>query len=124
FLLAFLCVLFLPMPMAVWCQSKEYATVTPGSGRNSASILAGLFGNYTPTTNNAVAEVTAAAAAGDGDETTFATLAASNLNLLLIQNSGEAWVQPKFANTVNANQTTYVRISAIDAGGLSLDLLD
>src|SRR5690606_797292 len=105
-------------------QEKVYAEVTPSSGRNEATFIAGLFGNYTQTTNDAVAQVSAAAAAGDGDEDTYATLTAGNLNVLVLQTSGEAWVQPKFAEPVAAGGTTYVRIGEVEESGLTVDLLD
>ncbi|WP_439489905.1 DUF7507 domain-containing protein, partial [Algoriphagus sp.] len=104
-------------------QTKEYANVTPSSGRNVAGSLLTGFGNYNPTTNDSYALVTNPLNAGDGDESTFASLRASNLNLLVGQISGEAWVQMKFPSNRGANTTTYVRLDEVTTSGLSVDLI-
>ncbi|MCE7053263.1 hypothetical protein LZF95_01155, partial [Algoriphagus sp. AGSA1] len=105
-------------------QTKEYATVTPSSGRNSAGAIIGGFGTYSPTTNDNIALVSNPMNTGDADESTFASLRASNINVLgLVQSSGEAWVQMKFPSNRGANTTTYVRLDEVTASGLSVDLI-
>ncbi|MGK6350933.1 Ig-like domain-containing protein [Parapedobacter sp. DT-150] len=106
-----------------WGQTKQYADVTPNSGRNGATIFLGAFGEYNPTTDDAVAQVSNVPQAGDADELTYATLEASNLNVLAVQVSGEAWVQLKFPSPRTPYSTTYVRMDEVTAEGANLDLI-
>src|SRR5690606_13947826 len=104
-------------------KRKVYAEVTPSSGRNEATFIAGLFGNYTPTINDAVAQVSAAAAAGGSDEYAYATFIAGKLDLFVWYRCGEAWVQPKLSESVGAVGTSYVRIEELPVrGGITVDL--
>src|SRR5690606_14121785 len=124
YLLAFVCVLFLAMPMAVWGQTKEYATVTPSSGRNSAT----LGGPYSSTSNSSIADVESPGNVADADENTHAVLKARSigidLGLITVTYTGEAWSQMNFPSAVPANTTTYVKIDAPEQRGLGIDLLN
>src|SRR5690606_24330787 len=123
YLLAFLCVLFLAMPMAVWGQTKEYATVTPSSGRERAGVLLSLPGSYISTTNNDVGQVMSPLNAGTADSTTFATL---NAGMRVVAGTGfygQSWVQLKFDHSVPANTPTYIRLGDLEKEGGGLDVL-
>src|SRR5690606_3893275 len=126
YLLAFVCVLFLAMPMAGIGQTKEYAT-SQTNGKNSATILLGaISGGYSSTSNSSIATVDNPGRAVDADETTAATMKARNVSILVADYTGEAWLQMNFPSTSlpGANTTTYVKIDKPTTTGLSLDLLN
>src|SRR5690606_20945882 len=110
YLLAFVCVLFLAMPMAVWGQTKEYATVTPSSG----AIAVGLLGT-------GVSGVDNPQNAAVPDESNYAEIV-SNRVVAGLLGSGDGWLQVKFSDAVSANGTTVLRIDPPAETGLGLNL--
>ncbi|MGJ1421893.1 Ig-like domain-containing protein [Sphingobacterium spiritivorum] len=119
-----LALILMNVPGTGYAQTRQYATVTPSSGKNQATTVAGLLtSGYTPTTSEA-ASVTGPELAADGNTGTHSVLTASNLSLLLIDVSGEAWLQMKFPSALPAGTTTYVKIDKpTPGGGLNLDLV-
>src|SRR5690606_34625970 len=102
YLLAFVCVLFLAIPMAVWGQAKEYATWTPNSGVIPRGVLgAGGAGVTNPTH------------AANSLETEWALLRAEQVALLAPVSGGGAYLQLKFDAPVAPGTTTFVKISDI-----------
>src|SRR5690606_12237538 len=110
YLLAFVCVLFLAMPMAVWGQTKEYATVTPSSD----AIAVGLLGTGD-------SGVTNPESAANNSEASYATITSTRIVAGLL-GSGDGWLQLKFANDLQPNDWVYIRYSGIDQTGLTLGL--
>src|SRR5690625_4390531 len=105
-------------------QTKEYAD-SQTNGKNSAAILLGaISGGYSSTNNSSIANVEDPDDAVDADEVTYATMKARNVSILVGSFSGEAWLQMNYANTVDANKTTYIKIGEPEAVGLNLDLLE
>lgn len=110
-------------PLDGGAQTKEYAS-SQQNGKNSAPIVLGILGNYTSTNNANIANVTNPNNAVDGNETTHATMIAKNISIPLVASySGEAWLQMNYANQINANTTTYIKIDAPTSEGFSLDVL-
>src|SRR5690625_2315632 len=105
-------------------QDKQYAT-SQENGKNRATIILGaLSTGYSSTTNSSIANVENPDNAVDADENTYATMKARNVSVLLVDYSGEAWLQMNFPNTIEANTTTYIKIGEPETKGLSLDLLE
>jgi uncharacterized repeat protein (TIGR01451 family) len=101
-------------------QTKVYAT-SEKHGTNSRGTLLGLGAPYKFTDNKDLADVIDANLAVDGNEQTSATLKANTI-ALLINATGEAWLQTYFKNKVASNTVTYVKVSAPVNKGASLDL--
>src|SRR5690625_1836680 len=107
-----------------YAQTKEYAD-SQTNGKNRATILLGaISGGYNSTNDANIANVENPNNAVDGNETTYATMKARNVSLLIADFSGEAWLQMNYANTVEANKTTYIKIDEPTTTGLNLDLLE
>ncbi|WP_157600573.1 hypothetical protein [Sphingobacterium spiritivorum] len=119
-----LALILINVPGTGSAQTRQYATVTPSSGKNEATILLGaISGGYSPS-NSIVASVTDPGLAADGNTGTHSVLTASNLTILLASFSGEAWLQMKFPSPLAAGTTTYVKIDKpTPGGGLNLDLV-
>ena len=122
FMLLTYCVLLL-MPGWARGQTKEYATVTPSSGRERAGVLLGLPGSFSSTTENDAGEVVDVANAGTNSDATFATLNAGMRVVLGTGFYGQSWVQLKFDHTVAANTPTFIRIGDLEKEGGGLDVL-
>ncbi|WP_310992124.1 hypothetical protein [Aequorivita marina] len=123
-LMLFLGVFVLSSQSETWAQTKEYAS-SQENGRNRATIvLGGISGGYNPTNGTSVANVENPDNAVDGNESTHATMIAKNISILLVDFSGEAWLQMNYANQLNANTTTYIKIDEPTATGFNLDLLE
>ncbi|WP_442589040.1 putative Ig domain-containing protein [Pedobacter sp. AW31-3R] len=105
-----------------YAQIKNYAIGTPTTGTVSYSGS----GTGTDMANPSNAgSVTAAGNAAVNPPTNSAALKANYFNLLgLIKAEGEAWIQLKYATTVAASKTTYIRFDDPTTSGISLDLLD
>src|SRR5690606_4064131 len=107
YLLAFVCVLFLAMPMAVWGQTKVLAnTVSYTSGDDKMTSLLGcgtlgLGPCYDPTVQNST-NATA-------NDNTYARLLASP-GLALNLGSYEGVIELQFPGTLPANTWSYVRL--------------
>src|SRR5690554_356113 len=110
-------------PLDGGAQTKQYAN-SQDNGKNSATIVLENVGDYTSTNNANIANVTNPNNAVDGNENTHATMIAKNVSILLASYSGEAWLQMNYANQINANTTTYIKIDAPTSTGFSLDVLE
>src|SRR5690606_32364644 len=116
YLLAFLCVLFLAMPMAVWGQAKEYATWAPSGGRVSPAGISLLPGSA------GVNNMPNAAIANDDNHAVLIADRAVGIGGLVIVAGGDAYLQLKFPTDRAAGATTYVRVDAPQQSGLPLNL--
>src|SRR5690606_4104723 len=115
YLLAFVCVLFLAMPMAVWGQTKEYATWAPSGDRVSPPGLGLLPGDA------GVENMPNAAIANDDNHAVM--IADRGLGALgIVVSGGDAYLQLKFPTNRSAGATTYVRVDAPQQSGLGLNL--
>ncbi|MGV3767462.1 MAG: gliding motility-associated C-terminal domain-containing protein [Chitinophagaceae bacterium] len=127
FLFAFMVMVVLGLLITTVASAQRvYATVTPSWGRNQGTeLVGGLIGNFSPTTNDQVARVTNPDAAGVGNESAFANLRVSSLNVLgLLTAYGHAWLQMKFPAPIEAGRTSFVRIDPVQHSGISLSTLD
>ncbi|SHG51055.1 hypothetical protein SAMN05444483_11442 [Salegentibacter echinorum] len=112
------------LPTQSFAQNKEYAS-QQDNGKNRATIVLGLIsGGYNPTSGTAVANVENPNNAVDGNEATHATMIAKNVSILLVDYSGEAWLQMNYSNQVSSNTTTYIKIDQPTSTGFNLDLLE
>lgn len=112
------------MPVQTMAQTKEYAS-SQDNGRNRATIVLGaISGGYSSTSGTTVANVENPDNAVDGNEATHATMIAKNISILAVSYSGEAWLEMNYANQINANTTTYIKIDEPTTTGLNLDLLE
>lgn len=104
-------------------QNKTYAT-NQSNGKNAATIVAGLIsGGYSSTSFSSVATVENPQNSVNGNETTFSTMKARNLNVALVDYSGEAWLQMNYTSAVSAYKTSYVKIDEPTTSGWNIDLL-
>lgn len=109
---------------SIFGQNKEYSS-SQENGKNSATILLGaISGGYSSTNNASIANVENPNNAVDADETTFATMKARNVSLLVGSYSGEAWLKLNYSSPVDNNTTTYIKIDEPSTTGFSLDLLE
>jgi len=112
------------MPEQSLAQTKEYVK-DQANGKNRATIFLGaLSGGYNSTNGTTVANVENPGNAADGSETTYATMIAKNLSVLVADFSGEAWLQMNYSSQVIANTTTYIKIDEPTSTGFSLDVLE
>ncbi|WP_316819950.1 putative Ig domain-containing protein [Pedobacter gandavensis] len=63
------------------------------------------------------------AAAATGGDQTFATLTANFSALLVTGTMGEAWLQVKFPQPINAGKTTYIRFDSPTTTGVNVSVL-
>lgn len=104
-------------------QNKTYAT-NQSNGKNAATIVAGLIsGGYSSTSFSSVATVENPENSVNGNETTSSTMKARNLNVALVDYSGEAWLQMNYTSAVSAYKTSYVKIDEPTTSGWNIDLL-
>src|SRR5690625_3417710 len=110
--------------ISIYGQNKEYSS-SQENGKNSATILFGsISGGYSSTSDASIANVVNPNNAIDADETTFATMKARNVSLLVADYSGEAWLKLNYSSPVDNNTTTYIKIDEPSTTGFSLDLLE
>ncbi|MDM1093869.1 DUF11 domain-containing protein [Myroides odoratimimus] len=117
--LLLLLVLFVPLVQS-FGQTKVYAT-SEKHGTNSRGTLSGLGAPYNPTNNKDLADVIDAKLSIDGNENTHTILKANTITVL-VEATGEAWLETVFPKFVPANTVAYVKVSAPTTKGASLDL--
>lgn len=104
-------------------QTKEYATVTPSSGREKKGTALGIPGAWDTTIDNNAGQVVDPGNAGTISDDSYAELKAGMSVFLGSGYYGQSWVQMKYDHVVPAYTPSYIRLGELEKEGGGLDVL-